>query len=430
VIAAWMVFSVVTGSALTIAATAADRLAYLGRWPRRFIWLTAMVVTTSWPGITLIRTALFSLRDPSNAGSLSVSGAQRLSAFAVSAPSWDVSPLWGAVIVLAWAVLSCALIARLLVAVRYIRRQQATWRPIEIDGVSVHIATDAGPAVIGLHPMHVVLPEWVLGMDAALRALILRHEVEHRAARDPHLLLTATLLTALFPWNLPLWFQARRLRIAIEIDCDTRVLYTHPRWREYALLLLTIAQRQAGKTRPLVAALLEPTSNLERRITAMRTTPTLSPLRTAYLSLAAMAAFALACAVDKPQSPDRSSQPQFNAGQENRIQSAQSLDPARTTFFEFQVDRPVVERETTRLRYPAAMKGSGIGGELWAQFVVDETGRVDMRSFKILKSPGLEFTAVVKAALPTWRFDPAVVRGKKVKQFVQQAFVFRVPPAT
>jgi hypothetical protein len=274
----------------------------------------------------------------------------------------------------------------------------------------------------------VVLPEWVLGMDAALRALILSHEAEHRAARDPYLLFTATLLTALFPWNLPLWVQARRLRIAIEIDCDNRVLDRHPRWREYALLLVTIAQRQAAKTRPLTAALLEPTSNLERRIMAMRTRPTLSPLRAVYLGLAATAAFALACAVDKPQSPDRSNQPQSTAGQENRVGSAQSLDPARTSFFEFQVEKPVVARETTHLRYPAAMKGSGIGGELWAQYVVDETGRVDMRTFKVLKSPGPEFTAVVKAALPSWRFDAAVVGGKKVKQLVEQAFVFRVPP--
>jgi len=158
----------------------------------------------------------------------------------------------------------------------------------------------------------------------------------------------------------------------------------------------------------------------------MRMTPILSPFRVVSLSLVATAAFAFACTVDKPQSPDRSRQ--ATANQETRVGSAQSLDPATTTFFEFQVDKPVVARETLDLRYPATMRGSGIGGELWAQFVVDETGRVDMQTFKTLKSPGPEFTAAVKAALPTGRFDPAVVRGKKVKQLVQQAFVFRVPP--
>lgn len=70
------------------------------------------------------------------------------------------------------------------------------------------------------------------------------------------------------------------------------------------------------------------------------------------------------------------------------------------------------------------MKGSGIGGEVLAQYVVDKTGRVDMRTFKALESPGPEFTAAVKAALPTWRFDAAVVGGTKVAQLVQQVFEF------
>lgn len=108
--------------------------------------------------------------------------------------------------------------------------------------------------------------------------------------------------------------------------------------------------------------------------------------------------------------------------------SGQYPDPATTTFFEFQVDTPVVLRESMKPRYPAALKRSGISGEVWAQYVVDTTGRVDMRTFKVLKSPGLEFTAAVKAVLPTWRLDPAIRQGKKVKQLVEQSFVFSPPP--
>jgi TonB family protein len=108
--------------------------------------------------------------------------------------------------------------------------------------------------------------------------------------------------------------------------------------------------------------------------------------------------------------------------------SGQYPDPATTTFFEFQVDTPVVLREGMKPRYPAALKKAGISGEVWAQFVVDTTGRVDMRTFKALKSSGLEFTAAVKAVLPTWRLDPAIRQGKKVKQVVQQSFVFSRPP--
>jgi len=67
-IPAWMVFSLVTGCAFTMAAIAADRLASIGGRPRRYVWFAAMVVTTCWPAITLIRTAVFPGRDPSGAG--------------------------------------------------------------------------------------------------------------------------------------------------------------------------------------------------------------------------------------------------------------------------------------------------------------------------------------------------------------------------
>lgn len=427
-IAAWMLFSLVTGCALTAAATAIDHIAFLARRPRRFTWLTALVLTCCWPAIALFRGAPFALRHSPIAESPQVVVAHRPSAFAISTPSWDISPHWSVVILVAWGLLSSGLIARVVLAARQIKRHRNAWRAIEIDGMNVHLTTDVGPAVIGLRPMHVVLPEWVLGMDPPLRGLILRHEAEHRAARDPYLLLVGTLMTALIPWNLPLWFQMRRLRLAIELDCDARVLNLHPRWEQYALLLLTIAQRRSGARQVLAPALSESTSNLERRITAMRTMPILSRFRAVCLSLAATAAFALACAVDKPESPDSPKRAHVPANQTTGVAGVQSADRATTTFFEFQVDKPVVARETSHLRYPASMRGSGISGELWAQYVVDETGRVDMQTFKTLKSPGPAFTAAVKTALPTWRFDPAVVHGQEVKQLVQQAFIFRLPP--
>ena len=428
-IAAWMCFSIVTGCAFTLAAIAADRFAAIGRRARRFVWFVAMVVTTCWPAITLARSALFPVRDSPAVGLFPASGAHRLSTIIISAPMWDVSPYWSALIVLAWGALTAWLLARFVFAIWYIRRSQATWRSLEIDGIKVRIASDAGPAVIGLSPMDLVLPEWVLTMSQPHRELILRHEAEHRKACDPYLLLIATLLTALFPWNPALWFQARRLRIAIEIDCDTRVLRSHPHWRGYARLLVTIAERQAGKTRQLAPALSESPSNLERRITAMRTKSTFSPLRLVCLSVAATAAFALACAVEKPESPDHASRLQANAIQKTPVRSAQSLSPNEgMTYFEFQVQKPATPREPQRLQYPPSMRRSGIGGEVVAQFVVDRSGRAVMETFKPLTSSGPEFTAAVKAALPNWRFDPAVIRGTKVSQLIQQAFQFTAPP--
>jgi TonB family protein len=106
-------------------------------------------------------------------------------------------------------------------------------------------------------------------------------------------------------------------------------------------------------------------------------------------------------------------------------QSQASL--ASNTFFEFQVDTPAVIRDAVKPKYPDALKDSGIGGEVLAQYVVDKTGHVDMASFKALKSTRAEFTAAVIDVLPTWKFAPAIMQGAKVSQLVQQAFEFAPP---
>jgi bla regulator protein blaR1 len=47
------------------------------------------------------------------------------------------------------------------------------------------------------------------------------------AAHDPLLPRVAQLMVALAPWNLPAWWQLRRLRFAIQVDSDARVLQTN-----------------------------------------------------------------------------------------------------------------------------------------------------------------------------------------------------------
>jgi beta-lactamase regulating signal transducer with metallopeptidase domain len=446
VIAAWMLFSIVTGCALTAAAAAADRLTSLARRPQRFVWLTALVATSCWPAIALIRPVIAHWREAQTPGlSLPEGAVQRLSSFAISTRVSDIDPRWNIALVVAWALLSSALLVRLATAFWYIRRRRSTWLTTEIDGVGIHLAPDAGPAVVGLHPMHVVLPEWALKMERPLRALVLRHEEEHRAARDPYLLLVTTLVTALIPWNLALWFQARRLRLAIEVDCDARVLRAYPQHRLYALLLLSIAERRTGGGYRLAPALSESTSNLERRITAMSTNATLSRSNAVSLSLVAAIALAIACAVDKPASPDGLNRTQSFVEQGTPVvtqarsleqRPGGSVDPAmvgaRThfpgssanpTYFEFQIDKPATLRQSLDMKYPAASKGAGPGNSVFAEFVVDATGRVDTLTFKPLQSSNPAFTAAVKAALSTARFDPAVIQGKNVKQLVEMGFV-------
>src|SRR5678810_1316860 len=123
-----------------------------------------------------------------------------------------------------WFALSALLLFRLTRSVLTLRRTRGTWSSTDVDGTPVRLSKNVGPAVIGLRSMDVVLPEWILSLDTPLRAIVLRHEEEHRSARDPYLLFGAALAVALMPWSLALWFQAKRLRLAIELDCDARVL--------------------------------------------------------------------------------------------------------------------------------------------------------------------------------------------------------------
>lgn len=102
------------------------------------------------------------------------------------------------------------------------------------------------------------------------------------------------------------------------------------------------------------------------------------------------------------------------------------VDPNQT-YFEFQVEKPVAQIPGTGApRYPDALRSSGVEGEVQAQFVVNEEGRAESGTFKVLKATNDLFASAVRTALPNMRFYPAEVGGKKVKQLVQQSFQFRL----
>jgi periplasmic protein TonB len=104
----------------------------------------------------------------------------------------------------------------------------------------------------------------------------------------------------------------------------------------------------------------------------------------------------------------------------------QKLDPNQT-YFDFQVEKPVAQIPGTGSpRYPDALRSSGVEGEVQAQFVVDEDGKAEVSSFKVLKATNDLFANAVRAALPNMRFYAAEVGGHKVKQLVQQSFQFKL----
>jgi protein TonB len=95
-------------------------------------------------------------------------------------------------------------------------------------------------------------------------------------------------------------------------------------------------------------------------------------------------------------------------------------------YMEFQVEKTVEKIGGDAPEYPASLRESGVEGQVLAQFVVNESGRYEGGSLKILSSSNPAFTAAVKDALPRMRFSAAQIGGKKVQQLVQMPFQFHL----
>jgi periplasmic protein TonB len=94
-------------------------------------------------------------------------------------------------------------------------------------------------------------------------------------------------------------------------------------------------------------------------------------------------------------------------------------------YFEFQVEKTVLSAPgNPQPQYPSMLQSAGVEGKVLAQFVVDVDGKADMSTFKVLESSHELFTQSVRQVLPRMRFFPAEIGGKKVRQVVQQPFVF------
>ncbi len=168
-----------------------------------------------------------------------------------------------------------------------------------IGGDEVRLAPDFGPACVGLAQRRIVLPQWILGLDRADLDLVLRHERAHADARDPLLLALGYAAVAVAPWNPLLWWQASRLRRAVELDCDARVLASGAPRAAYGRVLVKVLSRV--RTGPLPApALLDPVSFLERRLTLMRRSRPGSWTRTLGAGALAGAFAILACETPAP----------------------------------------------------------------------------------------------------------------------------------
>lgn len=412
-ILSWIVYAIVIGALIAFAAAALDRVARERRWPTRFLWTAAIATSLAGPIAAALRALQPMLASPIVPFSVSLSPLRVAGGNMIA----RAAAIDDAIVVI-WALISALLLARLIADILSLGRLRRMWPEREIDGRRARLTTDIGPAVVGLLSMELVVPEWVLSFDESLRALVFHHEEEHRVARDPYLLIAARLAIVLMPWSPAIWYAARRLRLAIELDCDARVLRAHPSPQRYGMLLLAIAQRRTSAPTALAPMLSETTTQLERRILAMRSTNTrFARVTTISGLLVAAGAVALACSV-QPDAPTAS-----RAAKTPNAATA-SANP-KSNYFEFKITRQATVLPGQKApRYPDELRRAGVEGTVVAQFVVNPDGTPDMRSFKVAKSTDARFTAAVKEALPSMRFSPAEVDGHKVRQLITMPFEF------
>lgn len=453
-IAAWVVYGVLVAALLGLAALMGEAaLRALGRQVR-WVWAGAMLGSLVLP---LAGWLGWSWR-PWGAGSTPVADAEGVVAFGAAPFLVDLATpaaplLSDRTLAMAWLVASGLAFLVVGSAVLRLARARSRWRPAVVAGVPVLVSAAVGPAALGVVRGAIVIPAWALALEGRLRRLMLLHEAEHLRVGDPRLLLAALMALAVMPWNPVLWWQFWRLRQALELDCDARVLCRAPDRRMYGLLLLEVSRRRCGGELT-AAGLSRPRSFLERRI-RMMSKRSLKGNRGRAIAASGIAVglALLACEAERPTAPGVAEEA-APAATANRVpltvddlrreaalkaHEAASRAAAQSSFGGAGEGRPHAalfdhapeivnhaEVEAVLVRaYPPSLRDAGIGGTVHVWFSIDESGRVTQ--VELAKPSG--FRALDDAAIQVAqaiKFAPADLDGQKVAVAIQLPITFRV----
>jgi TonB-dependent SusC/RagA subfamily outer membrane receptor len=270
-----MLYSLVTATFLALAAVAAEAGLRLYGRSARWVWIAALTGSIALP---LVGVVAPDLQPAGRTGSLVgdlVSSAQTLVLPSMvesiaAVPSWTAE--LDVALLVAWGTMTSGLVMLLLWSVRRLARERRDWRSVSVGGAPAWLSGDVGPAVVGIRAASIVVPAWVLELEHDVQRLISLHEEEHLRAGDLPLMMSGLLLVLLAPWNPLLWWQLRRLRLAVEADCDGRVLKRGVDVLAYSCLLLEVGHRSARNRLPALA-FIKQTYSLARRIHLMTWKP-------------------------------------------------------------------------------------------------------------------------------------------------------------
>jgi beta-lactamase regulating signal transducer with metallopeptidase domain len=324
----WMVYAMAVGLLLAPAAWLLERGVGRVGAPTRWVWAGSLLLCVGLPGAAAVRGP----SGPEEVGSVSVpttvittaasaAGAvaeprRAMDTFAASIARWRAEldrlvaagstvltarrPALARWLAVGWGAASAMLATFLLISVRRLSRRAAGWPRRAHLGRQVRLAPELGPATLGLVRPQIVLPTWAVALPAQQLELILTHEEEHVRARDPLLLAIGLACAVACPWNPLLWWQHRRLRDAVEVDCDQRVLRRGAAPPTYGDLLVSIGSRRQLAWVP-ATTMTGTRSLLERRLEAMKKTTLRAALpRTIGATVLAAGLIVVACTTEPP----------------------------------------------------------------------------------------------------------------------------------
>lgn len=260
--AAWIFYALVTSALFAVAGWAGERLLAAAGRSRRWAWVASVAGAVAGAPLLVVGfqaaarfrqpftdAAPVAASGPASGGGLPMTDALRIEG-GEAAVDWlaTVDP-W---LLAAW--IACSVLYGLRLAGQWLslHRKSKPWR--QEEGLEIRTLPDGGPAAMGWSEALILVPRWFFELEDRDRATILEHEREHVRAGDHRLLMAAAVLLGFAPWNPLLRWSVRRLRDAVELDCDHRLVGDGVDRAGYAQLLLESQRRMAGPSLPFAVS--------------------------------------------------------------------------------------------------------------------------------------------------------------------------------
>lgn len=420
----WFLYINLVALLLSLAGWLAERVLLAVGGETRLGWSASMLLTVLLPlGALLLGGQFLSFGAVSALDEVITSGLVSLSGHAVSytpGGGYRLATDYHLWIAGFWVICTGVTLIWLARSLRQLRSARAEWHRSDGGEEEIYLTSSLGPGVTGVLRQRILLPRWVMGLPEEEREMIVLHEREHVRAGDNPLLAGAFALVILFPWILPLWWQFRRLRVAVELDCDRRVVRRCGEPRRYGELLIRVAE---GSTLLPVAPFATGSSPLRRRIRSLAEgEPPGRPLTAALAGLAICGFMIAALALPVP-----TAEANWSLLPLPNEPLVQTLDPPLHDY-----DRdPTLENEDeierlARRHYPEELRRRGIEGRVGLLVHITPEGRVDQVRLDSASSHAGFNRAAVRIA-ERLRYRPARWNDAPTDVWWMEAIDFRLP---